>query len=513
MPNYGNTGTPSQTYSYTQFGTSNELAINLASFPASGGVISSVSGYIAGKSGSATLRAVIMDSSGNVLAQSGSVSSASGSGGVGGQRWTTISISYTFLPNANLYIGFWRDPSTSFEWTEQNGGTEYFANTGGSVGNVLTASGHYSASGSPAFYVTYSVPAPSISGISPTSGNVGNGVTISGANFTGATSVAFNGTGVGYTVNSDSNITTSVPSGATTGAISVTTPSGTGYSNTFTVTLLPSISGLSATSGNAGDSIIITGNYFSGASSVTFNGTGASYAVNSNTQITTTVPVGATTGTISVSNTGGTGYSGTFTVTTLPSVSSLSPSSGNAGTSVVVTGNGFTGVSSVAFNGTTASYTVNSNTQITTTVPVGATTGTISVSNTGGTGYSGTFTVTTLPTISSISPTIGGPGTSVVILGGGYTGTTAVTFNGTSATYVVNSSGQITATVPNGATVGPISVTNSGGTAYSATFTPSSYYVSDGTAWQAASVYVSDGTTWQLAQVYVSDGTTWQQIA
>jgi len=58
---------------------------------------------------------------------------------------------------------------------------------------------------------------PTITSFSPTSGPVGAGVTITGTNFTGATAVKFNGTSASFTVASSTSITTSVPSGATTG--------------------------------------------------------------------------------------------------------------------------------------------------------------------------------------------------------------------------------------------------------------------------------------------------------
>ncbi|MBV9495271.1 MAG: DUF11 domain-containing protein, partial [Acidobacteria bacterium] len=77
---------------------------------------------------------------------------------------------------------------------------------------------------------------PTISSFSPPSGSVGVPVVISGSSFTGATDVSFNGTTASFTVDSDLQITTSVPPGATTGTISVTTPDGTGTSATsFTV--------------------------------------------------------------------------------------------------------------------------------------------------------------------------------------------------------------------------------------------------------------------------------------
>jgi uncharacterized repeat protein (TIGR03803 family) len=71
----------------------------------------------------------------------------------------------------------------------------------------------------------------------PTSGKVAAAVKILGTNLTGATAVSFNGTAATFRVVSSSEITTTVPSGATTGFVSVTTPGGTLSSNvTFRVT-------------------------------------------------------------------------------------------------------------------------------------------------------------------------------------------------------------------------------------------------------------------------------------
>ncbi|HND21242.1 MAG TPA: putative Ig domain-containing protein, partial [Acidobacteriota bacterium] len=72
------------------------------------------------------------------------------------------------------------------------------------------------------------------------------------------------------------------------------------------------------------------------------------------------------------------------------------------------------------------------------------------------------------PKISSFSPTSGRAGTSVVIVGARLTGATQVRFADKPATTVtVNSSGQITAIVPPGATTGPILVTGPGGSTVS----------------------------------------------
>ncbi len=85
--------------------------------------------------------------------------------------------------------------------------------------------------------------APTITSFSPTSGTVGTAVIISGTAFGGATSVTFNGTsGPTYVVNTTKKITAHVPSGATSGPISVTTASGSATSATgFTVLAGPAI--------------------------------------------------------------------------------------------------------------------------------------------------------------------------------------------------------------------------------------------------------------------------------
>jgi len=77
---------------------------------------------------------------------------------------------------------------------------------------------------------TVTVPAPTISSFSPTSGRTGTAVTITGTAFTGATAVRFGGVRASFVFNSATQITATVPVGAVTGKISVTTPGGTGTS-------------------------------------------------------------------------------------------------------------------------------------------------------------------------------------------------------------------------------------------------------------------------------------------
>jgi hypothetical protein len=217
-------------------------------------------------------------------------------------------------------------------------------------------------------------------------------VTILGTNLNGATSVRFNGTAATFLVVSSTLITTSVPPGATTGRISVTTPGGTATSaGDFTVTPpVPTISSFSPASGLVGAAVTLTGTDFGGATGVRFNDTAATFLVVSSTLITTSVPPGATTGRISVTAPGGTATSASdFTVTSPgPTITSLSPSEGAVGLPVTVVGAHLSGTTSLEFNGTSAVYMVISDGLILTAVPPGATTGPISITTPYGTATS-----------------------------------------------------------------------------------------------------------------------------
>ena len=152
--------------------------------------------------------------------------------------------------------------------------------------------------------------------------------------------------------------------------------------------------------------------------------------------------------------------------------SQFTGSPGTAGQNVTITGSGFTGTTAVRFNGTPASFTVNSDTKITTVVPTTATSGPISVSTSSATvTSSSSFLI--IPTIKSFSPTSAKAGSWVAIYGYNFAHGATVRFNGTLASSSYNSPTKLTAKVPSGATKGPISVTTSGGTATSTgSFTP-----------------------------------------
>jgi hypothetical protein len=148
---------------------------------------------------------------------------------------------------------------------------------------------------------------PIVTGFNPTTGIVGDVITITGLNFSSTDAnnvVKFNNTTAVATASTTTSITTAIPAGATTGPLSVTIGSLTGSGNTdFTVIPAPIISSFNPGSGEVGDQVIINGNNFSTTSTnnvVKFNGTTANVSASTATTITTSVPTGATTGKITV---------------------------------------------------------------------------------------------------------------------------------------------------------------------------------------------------------------------
>jgi uncharacterized repeat protein (TIGR03803 family) len=158
---------------------------------------------------------------------------------------------------------------------------------------------------------------------------------------------------------------------------------------------LPPFVALMTTSGTPGQTVQILGQGFNTASSVMFGSGSANFTVASDTYMTAVVPAQGTQGYVSVTTASSTLTSNKkFKV--VPIISSFSPTSGPAGTKVTITGGGFYGATKVTFGGVKAtSFTVDSGSQITATVPTGAVTGTIKVITAGGTVTSkGIFTVT-----------------------------------------------------------------------------------------------------------------------
>jgi outer membrane protein assembly factor BamB len=249
----------------------------------------------------------------------------------------------------------------------------------------------------------------------------------------------------------------------------------------------PTVTGVSPDAGpsQGGSSVTITGTNLTGATQINFgpNNPVDIYTVTSPTTIIATSPTGKGTVDVTVTTPGGTSVTSAadqFTfISGPPVITNVSPNSGpvTGGTTVTITGTGFTDAGAVDFGPANVStnWTIVNFSTIIATAPVGQLGAyDIQVSNPSGNSTpvaadKYTYTTPPVPTISAVSPASGPStgGTTVTITGAGLTGTSSVDFGpgNPSAVYTVNSDTSITATVPPG-TLGAVDVTvvTAGGT-------------------------------------------------
>ena len=316
--------------------------------------------------------------------------------------------------------------------------------------------------------------APSVDAFGPAAGQIGTQVTVSGSGFGIATELRLNGVVVpDFQVDSDSQIRFGVPAGGSTGPIAITNPIGTGHSATsFVVTVLPTLSSFGPLQGAAGTEVTVTGSGFASALQVEFNGVAApGFQIDSDSQLRAFVPGAASTGKIRVTNALGSVLSAqNFVVGPAPVVASLTPASGVPGTTIRISGSGFTTTNSVAFTGTSCDpcigFTVLTDNAIDIVVPSGAASGPVTVTNAFASGQSPSdFVVEAVPFVSGLSPGSGPEGLEVMLDGAGFTGVNDVRFAGTpSSQVIVDSDTRVRAVVPGGAVTGPVSATNAAGT-------------------------------------------------
>lgn len=247
----------------------------------------------------------------------------------------------------------------------------------------------------------------------------------------------------------------------------------------------PTISTINPSQGptTGGTTVTLTGTGMTGSTAVRFGSTNAtSFTVNSATQITAmSPPHAAGAAAVTIIHPTGNSNSVTFTyvVAQVPVVTGVAPGSGptSGGTSVTLTGTGFTGATAVTFAGVPAtSFTVNSPTQISAVAPAGnAGAAVVTVTTPAGTSASDAFFFYAAPpALSSASPaqspTAGG--IVVTLTGSNLLNASAVRFGATNAaSFTVISATQITTTAPPGTGSSPITVITPGGTSNPIAFT------------------------------------------
>jgi len=153
------------------------------------------------------------------------------------------------------------------------------------------------------------------------------------------------------------------------------------------------------------------------------------------------------------------------------SIVSFSPNRGQVGQVVTIVGTAFSANAAqneVRFNGTAALVTSATLTSLVTSVPLGATTGPISVTAPSGTATSTTaFVVREVPQIASFSPAIGEPGGILTLAGRGFLELAlSLVVNKTKVPVISATAAALTAGIPS-ATGGKVSVTTELGTATS----------------------------------------------
>jgi YD repeat-containing protein len=359
-----------------------------------------------------------------------------------------------------------------------------------------------------------------ITSVSPTSGAVGDLVTVTGTDFgatQGSSTITFNGTNAAPTSWTNTGITVLVPAGATSGSV-VTTVAGVA-SNSLNFTVKPKITAIDPGSGAAGEPLTITGTTFGapqGGSTITFNGIAATATSWSDLSISVPVPTTATTGPVVVTAGGNASDGFSFNVTTTVSLSGkitiaggTSPIPGTTvralqGNTVVATqttngvgdytfasltvgtytveasasgyGTKRKGLVSVVSDPTTANLALDAIVSGPVSYVydnVGRLISTISPTDTVIYSYDATGNLLSISrqsssqvAVLSFTPASGSVGTSVTVNGSGFSPTAAqntVQFNGTSANVTSATATRLIVTVPEGATTGLISVTSPGG--------------------------------------------------
>lgn len=303
---------------------------------------------------------------------------------------------------------------------------------------------------------------PSISSFTPKAQVNNKIVTITGTNFVGATGVKFGGNSVTFSVFSPTTIIAILDSPAS-GDVSVTTPAGTATMPGFT-SLGPVIQSFSPLTAGAGQTVTITGVNLDNTTGVYFNGIPATtFSQVSVTQITAVVPVASGSGNITVTTLNGSGIKTGFNFINPPSITSFNPLEGGEGGKITITGTDFTSATGVSLGGTAIStFTVNSATSITVLMGSVGSSGSLSVTTSGGSSSKSGFIWHPKPTISSIMPGSAANGTAITITGTNLSSLSSVKL-GTKTLVATNVTPTSFSTVITNGEIGNIEVTTLGG--------------------------------------------------
>ncbi len=304
---------------------------------------------------------------------------------------------------------------------------------------------------------------PQIISFTPDTASYQLPVYIIGNNFSAVQSVSFGGIpAFNFSVISDTLIIASADTGAT-GFITVSNLLAADSLAGFTYVRPPIVNSFFPMAARTGDTVTIIGNHFNFVNSIYFGSVPASsFIIISDTLLKAVVGNGAS-GSVSLASIAGGGVLAGFTFIPKPTISYFTPTSAASGDTVTIVGSNFSQVVGISFGNIAASSFDSISPSVLKAVVANGATGSIKVTNNGGTDSLSGFTYSNPPIITYFTPLSGDTGTVVTINGSRFNGATAVSFGGTPAvSFTVVSNNVITAMVGNG-TTGGVNVTTPDG--------------------------------------------------
>ncbi|SFH80923.1 IPT/TIG domain-containing protein [Collimonas sp. OK307] len=332
------------------------------------------------------------------------------------------------------------------------------------VGTILSQSGcgGGGGSGDSAGTAPTSIAAPapvaavSISALSSPSASAGATLTITGTGFQKVTTVTIGSATVAFTIVSDTQITITIPVVAVSGAVTL---SGSGFSvqsaTTFTSSLpSPLVTGVSTVNVAAGSNFTIYGTNLDRVSGYQIAGVNLTIVNSSSTSATLAMPAQAVSGVLTLIVNGAPVNSGyQFNGYQPASIVAVLPQLGIVGSSVTISGSGLAAVTNILFaNGTIASVSSASNSTVTFTVPAGAASGPLAVVDRYQEVHSAAvFSVVPAVTVTALLSSTSGATTVLTVTGTNLNTVTAAKVGNSSATIVSSSATQIVLNVKLGA--------------------------------------------------------------
>jgi IPT/TIG domain-containing protein/List-Bact-rpt repeat protein len=229
--------------------------------------------------------------------------------------------------------------------------------------------------------------APVVRSFTPARAVGGAQVTVTGANFTNATGVTFDGVAASsFTVDSPTEITATVPATASTGRITLVTPGGSA-SSSIAFKPEPAIGSLAPEAAVGGAEVVVQGTNLSQASSVRFSGRDAHFVVESPTSIVAWMPKRARGGHVVVTTANGRAVS-PDRFHPLPSRLAVTPHTVRPGGQLTITGANLGGTFRVVIDGRRAHFKVVTPTLVLAQVPRRARSGRVTVWTWSGSGTS-----------------------------------------------------------------------------------------------------------------------------